>query len=142
VRTHPLRVAQFFIGFVEGWQEAEAKPRGFDVLESKTSDPHQSNQVTTMIGCEVCGKPSSVHLTEVDVDSAVKREHHYCWEHSPPELGAARPSPADEVKAIEQMIAQLDANQMDHAEKAKSRAELQQLAKDIRSGRRRLSDAD
>jgi hypothetical protein len=33
------RVAHFFIGFVKGWQEAEAQPRGFDVLEPKASDP-------------------------------------------------------------------------------------------------------
>jgi hypothetical protein len=92
--------------------------------------------------CEVCGKPSSVHLTEVEVGSPVKREHHYCWEHSPPGLGAKRPTPDGEVKIVEQMIAQLDAREMDDAERTKFRAELQQLAEDIRTGRRRLGDAD
>lgn len=92
--------------------------------------------------CEVCGKPSTVHLAEVEVGSPVKREHHYCWEHLPPELGVKRPSPTDEVKIVEQMIAQLDAREMDDAEKMKFREELQQLAEDIRTGQRRLGDVD
>jgi hypothetical protein len=40
------------------------------------------------------------------------------------------------------MIAQLDAREMDEAEKTKFREELQQLAEDIRAGRRRLGHAD
>ena len=53
-----------------------------------------------------------------------------------------RPTPAEEVKIVEQMIAQLDAREMDAAEKTKFRDELQQLVEDIRAGRRRLGDAD
>jgi hypothetical protein len=33
------RLAQFFIEFVNGWRDAEAKPRGFDVLQKEPSDP-------------------------------------------------------------------------------------------------------
>ena len=96
--------------------------------------------------CEVCGKASTVHLTEIKFRLLfwfpVKREHHYCWEHSPPELGAKRPTQAEELKIVEQMIAQLDAREMNEAEKAKHREELKQLAEEIRAGRRRLGDAD
>src|SRR5947208_412570 len=83
----------------------------------------QANVVVAMNPgeCEVCGNPSSVHLTEVEVGSPVK--HHYCWEHSPPEVRAKRPTPTDEVKIVEQMIAQLDTREMNEAEKAKFREE-------------------
>jgi hypothetical protein len=91
----------------------------------------------TMV-CEVCGKPASVHLTDIDeARSPQKMEHHYCRDHLPPDM---RRSPEDEVKAVQQMIAQLDAREMDPAQKDEFRWELHKLAEDIAAGRKRFGD--
>ena len=93
------------------------------------------------MNCEICGKPSSIHVTDVHVGSPVKREHHYCREHAPADLKARLvTTPADEVKMVQQMIEQLDAREMDPEEKKRFRQELEQLAKDIAEGRSRLGD--
>ena len=92
--------------------------------------------------CEVCGKPSCIHLTEVEGGSPVKREHHYCRNHAPPDIKAKMPGLADEVKLVEQLIARVEAKEMDPDQKAKFRAELKKLAEDIAAGRKRLGDAE
>jgi hypothetical protein len=73
---------------------------------------------------------------------AAKHEHHYCTDHAPPEIQGQLPSAADEVKIVERLIDQLESRDMDESEKTTFRQELQQLAEDIRAGRRRLEDAE
>jgi hypothetical protein len=95
------------------------------------------------IVCEVCGKPSSIHLTDVDPTRVPQKvDHHYCREHAPPEIQAKLGGPEDEARRVEQMIAQLDARDLDPAETAEFRRELEKLAEDIRAGRKRFGDAD
>jgi hypothetical protein len=93
------------------------------------------------IGCKVCGKPAVVHLTDVAWLSGRKPESHYCRDHVPVEIRSRMPAPADEGRIVEQLIAQLDARNMDPAEKAKAREELRQLAADTAAGRRRLGES-
>jgi hypothetical protein len=93
--------------------------------------------------CDVCGKPGSVHVCEIR--DGVKTSRSFCVEHVPSEMRDKIPVPtaADEVKMVEQMIAQLDLREdMDAAQKAEFRRELQQLAEDIKAGRKRFGDAD
>ena len=93
--------------------------------------------------CDVCGKPGSVHVCEIR--DGVKTSRSFCVEHMPPELRDKMPvaTAADEVKMVEQMIAQLDLrDDMDAAQRAEFRRELEQLAEDIRAGRKRFGDAD
>jgi hypothetical protein len=90
--------------------------------------------------CEVCGKPAFLHVTDVDVArTPQKMDHHYCRDHVPPDM---QRSPEDEAKAIQQLIAQLDARPMDPARKAEFRRDLQKLAEEIAAGRKRFGDAD
>src|SRR5688500_18257857 len=90
------------------------------------------------IRCEICGRPPFVHLTQI-VDG-VTRQSAYCREHVPSESGFPLPSPSDEVRIVEQLIAQAESQEMDPAQKAEVLKELRTLAEDIAAGRRRLGD--
>ena len=92
------------------------------------------------VRCEICGRTPFVHLTQI-VDG-VMRQSWYCREHVPSESGFPLPSPSDEVRLVEQMIAQAEAQEMDSAQKAEVLKELRSLAEDIAAGRRRLGDDD
>jgi len=100
------------------------------------------NEVPMLAACEVCGKPPSVHMTEVSVGSSasVKREHHYCWDHAPASI--KRPTVADDLSSIEDLLAALEKKDMDTAVKAAMRGQLEQLREDVKAGRRRLTDAE
>jgi hypothetical protein len=93
--------------------------------------------------CEVCGKTAFIHLTDVNESRVPQKvSHHYCRDHMPPEIKAKMGGPEDEIKRVEQMIAQLDAREMDSVEKAECRQELQKLAEDIAAGRKRFGDPE
>lgn len=90
-----------------------------------------------MFDCEVCGKRSDIHLTKIVAGSLSEREeHHYCYDHAPPELNVRRPTVSEELKATEDAMAKLDATEMDADEKAAIRKLIQQHADDIAAGRR------
>ena len=90
------------------------------------------------VRCKVCGRLPFFHFTEI-VDGVV-RQFAYCRQHVPPELGMPLPNPSDEVKLVEQLIAQVQTEEMDSAQKAEALKELRGLAEDITAGRRRLGD--
>lgn len=101
--------------------------------------------------CEVCGKPSVVHLTQIKHRLLfwfpVKREHHYCLDHSPPEMRDKLPfgphrTPAEEAALLRKHLADIDEQISDPSLRAEARAEIEQLIADIESGKRRLGDDD
>lgn len=101
--------------------------------------------------CEVCGKPATFHLTEIKCRLLfwfpVKREHHYCWDHSPPEMRDKLPfgphrTAAAEVAFLRKQMAAVDQQVSDPARRAEVSAEMEKLIAEIEAGRRRLGDAD
>lgn len=111
-------------------------------MNGRTKCEIRGEVVMSSTDCEVCGKPSCIHTTEVEGRSPLKREHHYCREHAPPEIEAEMPTPAEEVKMVEEMIAELDEGDADPELKAQFRQQLKKLAEDIAAGRRRFGDAE
>jgi protein-arginine kinase activator protein McsA len=95
--------------------------------------------------CEVCGKPSRVHLTEIR--DGVKTSQSFCVEHAPSEMRDTMPfgahrTPAEEVAFLRQHMMTLDQHIPDPAQSAEYKAEIERLIADIEAGRRRLGDAE
>jgi hypothetical protein len=94
--------------------------------------------------CDVCGKPGSVHVTEIR--GGVKTSRSLCIEHAPPELRAKLPfgphrTPAEEVAFLRRQISAIDEQISDPVQRAEFKAEVEQLIAEIEAGRRRLGDA-
>jgi len=95
--------------------------------------------------CDVCGKPGSVHLTEIR--DGVKTSRSFCVEHAPPEMRDKMPfgphqTPADEVAFLRKQMSAIDQQVSDPAQRAEFKAEIEKLIAEIEAGRRRLGDAD
>jgi hypothetical protein len=95
--------------------------------------------------CEVCGKPGIVHMTEIRDGEKATRS--LCLEHAPSDMRDKMPfgphrTPAEEAAWLRSKLPELDSKVSDPAERAKYKAELEQLAADVEAGRRRLGDAD
>ena len=94
--------------------------------------------------CGVCGKPGSVHVTEV-LDGR-KTSRSFCVEHAPQGMRDRMPfgphrTPAEEVGFLRQQLAKLDLQVSDPAQRAEFKAELERLITEIEAGRHRLGDA-
>ena len=94
--------------------------------------------------CNVCGKPGSVHLTQIHDGAMTGRS--FCVEHAPPEMRNKIPfgphrTPADEVAFLRQTIGAADQKISDPAQRARFKAEVEALIAYIEAGRRRIGDA-
>ena len=93
--------------------------------------------------CAVCGKPGSVHFTEIRQGRKTSRS--FCTGHVPPDLKDSVPfgphrTPADEAAFLRQQLAMLDELGLDPKSRAEAEQELERLIADIEAGRRRLGD--
>ena len=92
--------------------------------------------------CDVCGKPGTVHLTEIGEDGVMTNQS-LCVEHAPPEIRDQMPrTPAEEVDHLRKLISEVDRQVSDPAQRAEFKAEIESMIADIETGRRRLGDAD
>jgi hypothetical protein len=94
--------------------------------------------------CSVCGKPGSVHLTEIR--DGVKTNRSFCAAHAPPHIREKLPygphrTPAEEVAFLRNQISLIDQRISDPAQRAGLKAEIEKLIADIEAGRRRIGDA-
>jgi hypothetical protein len=94
-------------------------------------------------GCDVCGKPAKIHLTEIC--DGVKTSRSLCVEHAPAEMRDKMPfgphrTPAEEVAFLRETMTTIDQQVSDPGRRAEFKAELEELIADIEAGRRRLGD--
>ena len=95
--------------------------------------------------CHVCGKPGSIHLTEIDHGKKTNRS--FCLEHVPAEMRDRLPfspprTPAEEVAFLREQVKVIDQRIADPAQRAEIKAGVEKLIAEIEAGRRRLGDAD
>ena len=95
--------------------------------------------------CYVCGKPGSIHLTEIHFGKKTNRS--FCMEHAPAEMRDKMPfglhrTPAEEVAFLREQLKVIDQQVADPTQRAEFKAEIEKLIADIEAGRRRLGDAD
>lgn len=95
--------------------------------------------------CDACGKPGSVHLTEIH--EGVETGRSFCVEHAPAEMREKMPfgphrTPAEEVAFLRRLLSTGDQQVSDPTQRADFKAGIERLIEDIEAGRRRLGDAD
>ena len=89
--------------------------------------------------CAVCGKPASIHMTEIR--DGVKLTRSVCRKHAPPELWEKlASSPTMEVELLRRELATIDGLAIDEASRAELRKELEQFIAEIEAGGRRLAE--